>query len=418
MCCSTVVRRLGVVNEPRVVYGCNRLRFEGSCYRQLTLQPCKRINMVVPKKTNPDVALLDFDPENPRFLDQFGAQNPDERAMKRMIEEENLDELVGSIGNQGFFPGEPLLVAPNPDSPGRFIVVEGNRRLAALRVLNGLVNPALLTNTLIDLVNQATEKPSKVDCFEFGHRREVLKYLGFRHISGPRRWEPLSKARYLADLIKNFYQGLDQEAQLRAVAKDIGSRRDYVAQLLTTLNLYDRAKQKQFYGLQRVREEDINFSLLSTALSYSNIVKFLELPSRDAVEVATVNDDHARELFSWMFAQTDRGETVLGESRRLKTMAAVLGSPRATVELRESNDLDHAYHFSEGPSEAFNALLTAAEANIEHCLRTLRGDVEVNEAHAQTAERICDSAENLALLVQKAARRARVRRADGGQGAE
>ena len=365
--------------------------------------------MVTPNKIFPEVKYLDFDPENPRFYDTFGAADGDARAIKRMVEEENLEELVGSIGNQGFFAGEPLLVAPNPDAPGRFIVIEGNRRLAALRVLNGLIPPEQLSRSLIELVAMAQHKPEKVDCFEFPQRRDVLKYLGFRHISGPRRWEPLSKARYLADLIKNFYQGKSQDEQLRAVAKDIGSRRDYVAQLLTTLNLYDRAKNKDFYGLQRVREEDINFSLLSTALSYNNILAYLDLPSREAVEVDGVNDAHAKELFSWMFAQNERGETVLGESRKLKTLAAVLGSERATIELRNEGNLEHAYRFSEGPGEAFNTMLATVESNLDYCLRMLRGELVVTEAHVQLAERVSDNAENLHLLLQKAARRARSR---------
>ena len=363
--------------------------------------------MVTPNKINPAVDLLDFDPDNPRFLDTVGTADGDERALRRMVEEENLEELVGSIGNQGFFPGEPLLVAPHLAQPGRFIVVEGNRRLAALRALNGLVPPGLLTPTLQDLVAQAQHRPAQVDCFEFPQRRDVLKYLGFRHISGPRRWEPLAKARYLADLVVNFYQELPRDEQLRAVAKDIGSRRDYVAQLLTTLNLYERAKAQKFYGLQRVQEDDINFSLLSTALSYTNILKFLNLPSREVVDVDGVNDAHCRELLNWMFAQTDRGETVLGESRHLKTMAAVLGSERATVELRESGDLNHAYHFSDGPGHAFNTMLATAESDIDHCLRMLRGDIEINEGHVQLADRILANAENLDLLVQNAARRAR-----------
>lgn len=363
--------------------------------------------MTAPKQTKLNVALLDFDPENPRFLDAFGSTDGEERAIKRMIEEENLEELVGSLGNQGFFPGEPLLVSPNPHSPGRYIVVEGNRRLASLRVLNGLIPDELLTNSLRDLVATAQVIPNEIECFEYSQRKDVLKYLGFRHISGPRRWEPLSKARYLQDLITNFYQGLDLEAQLKAVAKDIGSRRDYAAQLLTTLNLYDRAKEQRFYGLQRVAEEDINFSLLSTALSYTDIVKFLNLPGRTSVNVTSVNDDNAKDLFRWMFAQTDSGDTVLGESRRLKTLAAVLGSERATVELREHNNLDQAYLFSEGPTEAFNSLLASADLALMNCKRMLEGEIDVDDAHAKLAERLVFSAEDLQTLVQRAARRTR-----------
>lgn len=368
--------------------------------------------MTTPEQIKPKVADLDFDPENPRFLDVMGMADGDEKAIRRMLEEENLEELVGSIGNQGFFPGEPLLIAPNPHHNGRFIVIEGNRRLAALRVLVGLIPKEKLTASLADLVAHATHKPTEVDCFKFEKRRDVLKYLGFRHISGPRRWEPLSKARYLADLIKNFYEDEEQDAQLRAVAKDIGSRRDYVAQLLTTLNLYDRAKGQNFYDLQRVREEDISFSLLSTALSYTNILNYLKLPSREVVDVSSVDDAHAKELFSWMFAQDQSGETVLGESRRLKTLAAVLGSDRATSELQDKSNLEQAYLFSDGPNEAFNTTLATADGTIANCLRMLSGDVEVNDAHALIAARILNNAENLELLVQKAAsRRNRTRNA-------
>jgi hypothetical protein len=365
--------------------------------------------MTTLQKSFLEVQCLDFDPDNPRFLDAVITAEGEARAIARMLEEENLEELVGSIGNQGFFPGEPLLVAPSPSVQGRYIVVEGNRRLAALRVLCGIIPAENLTPSLRELVNQAPNKPTRVDCFVFSQRREVLKYLGFRHISGPRRWEPLSKARYLADLIRNFYPNQDLESQLRLVAKDIGSKRDYVAQLLTTLNLYDHAKNKDFYRLQRVREEDISFSLLSTALSYTNITEFLKLPSRQVVNVDTVDDLHLKELLSWMFAQDQNGDTVLGESRRLKTLAAVLASDRATTELRQKGDLNQAYLFSDGPNEALNSVLASAQNAIASCVEMLNSEVEVEQGHELKSERILYAAEDLHSLVQRAVRRKRSR---------
>ena len=348
------------------------------------------------------IKLLDFDPENPRFDGvRFEGDETLENILKRMIEEENLDELVGSIGNQGFFPGEPLLVAPNPSSIGRYIVVEGNRRLAALYALGGLIKPENLSNSISELVAQATNKPTEVDCFEFPHRRDILKYLGFRHISGPRRWEPLAKARYLADLIKNFYSHLNLIEQLRWVARDIGSRRDYVAQLLTALNLYDHAKNKSFYGLQRVDEADISFSLLTTALSYNNIVAFLNLDSRDAVTVDQLDVPNFKELLSWMFAQDQNGKTVVGESRQLKTLAAVVASPNAVAELRNHGDLNRAYDFTSGPAEAFNKLLAGIEADLARSIALL-SEVDIDNSHLAQTERIASKAEDLSLLVQKA----------------
>ncbi|PJK08667.1 hypothetical protein CO608_08430 [Lysobacteraceae bacterium NML08-0793] len=362
-----------------------------------------------------EVKLLDFDPRNPRFYD--GSGQDEESATQRMLEQENLEELVSSIGTQGFFPGEPLLITPNPDKLGRWIVVEGNRRLAALRVLSGLISPDRLPRTLADLVKQARHKPDEVACFEFPQRRDVLKYLGFRHISGPRRWEPLAKARYLADLIQNFYSQLSLQDQLRAVASDIGSRRDYVAQLLTALNLYDRARQQNFYGLQHVREEDIDFSLLSTALSYRNIVDFLNLRSRDAVDISGIDESHARDLLSWMFAQDQQGQTVLGESRRLKTLAAVVSSERALVELRKSGDLDKAYIFTSGPAESFLQLLSRVEDTLSQCIGMVSDDVAPDQSHVQHAKRIIDRAEDLNLLIESQIRR-RERRARQAEQAE
>ena len=359
--------------------------------------------MVTPNSMLIPINLLDFDMENPRFFDVSSAiPLSDEKSIIRMMEEENLDELVGSIGNQGFFPGEPLLITPNPQSPGRYIVVEGNRRLAALRALGGLIPRGNLTQTIADAVDQAKFKPTEVDCFSFSKRRDILKYLGFRHISGPRRWEPLSKARYLADLIRTFYKDLSQEEQLRAVARDIGSRKSYVAQLLTALNLYDRAKAANFYGLQRVEEKDINFSLLSTALSYNNIVNFLNLSDRESINVDSVNDSHAKELLGWMFAQDQQGNTILGESRRLKTLAAVVASSTAVFELRKNNNLDQAFIYTSGPTETFAKILEGIESSISESIRLLGGEINLDSSHIAQVDRICDKAENLQLIIKNA----------------
>jgi len=50
-------------------------------------------------------------------------------------------EVAESIATRGFFPNEPLLAVKED---GRFVVVEGNRRLAALKALR---EPSLLEGT-------------------------------------------------------------------------------------------------------------------------------------------------------------------------------------------------------------------------------------------------------------------------------
>lgn len=338
-------------------------------------------------------------------MDAFGNQEQsDAKAIQRMLDEENIHELVGSIGQQGYFPGEPLLVTPNPAAPGRFIVVEGNRRLAALRLLSGLIEADDLAPSLRELIATSSQRPELVDCLEFPSRRDILKYLGFRHISGPRRWEPLSKARYLADLIDNFYNHLPLEDQYRAVARDIGSRRDYVAQLLAALNIYELARRENYFNLQRLEEKDISFSLITTALSYNGIVSFLKLRGRDDTCGDNLDQNALKSLFSWMFVQDDDGNTLLRDSRRLKYLAAVVSTPDALYELNKTRDLDRAYIFTAGPAAAMSKLLDAATTNLTECSEMVLANFAPDASHLAQIERLIKAADNLQLLAMNSSR--------------
>ena len=78
------------------------------------------------------VAALDFDPQNPRFPDVVNS-GPVNELIERFIRDERLLEIITSIADQGYFDGEPLLVVNT--GQGRYHVIEGNRRLAALKLL-------------------------------------------------------------------------------------------------------------------------------------------------------------------------------------------------------------------------------------------------------------------------------------------
>jgi ParB-like chromosome segregation protein Spo0J len=76
--------------------------------------------------------LLDFDPRNPRLVEE-GIKNPTEsQVIKALADTADLSELVESIASNGYIDIEPLIVQP---VGSRFLVLEGNRRLAAIRIL-------------------------------------------------------------------------------------------------------------------------------------------------------------------------------------------------------------------------------------------------------------------------------------------
>jgi hypothetical protein len=345
---------------------------------------------------------LDFDPQNPRFSRYFANDpQPEDHIVERMIKNENVQELMGSIAEQGYFSGEPLLVAKNGK---RYIVVEGNRRFAAVKLLRGDI--ASVLPSIKQLRETAKQiPPETIPCIVFPERKDILRYLGYRHITGAKRWDSLSKARYLEELRQTFFAGLPLEAQLKSIAQEIGSKPSYVAQMLTGLTVFERAKETKFYGLQRVSEDDVDFGVLTTALSRTTISEYIGLENTRDIEAKQLNAAHAKELFSWMFVQDTQGYTILGESRNLSKLAAIVANPLAVIELKESADLEKAYLFSDGQTAAFSKVLRDADRKLRDVFKLTSEIDDFTPEHLEQIEKIMDLAEDVQSRIRRSLRR-------------
>jgi len=304
---------------------------------------------------------IDFDPENPRFYRLNNAHSV-QAVIEEMLDDESVQDLMLSIGQKGYFEGEPLLVT---QENGRYTVIEGNRRLAAVKLLNGEVPPPSRRNVGVNTIKSEAivTPPTELPCLLYQNRRDVLRYLGYRHITGIKEWDSLSKAKYLAQLREEFYGDLGQQDQMRSLAKDIGSRSDYVAQLLTALALYIKAEDSKFFGLP-INAKDVEFSYITTALGYTNISNWLGLEGKTDISMPGLVEDNLKRAFSWMFAKDQKGQTILGESRNLATMAAVVTSQDAIAVLDDTGRLSDAYLYTDGPQAALENAIEQASKQV------------------------------------------------------
>lgn len=207
------------------------------------------------------------------------------------------------------------------------------------------------------------EAPTELPCLKYSSRREVLRYLGYRHITGIKEWDSLSKAKYLDQLRTEFYADLDEENQLKSLAKDIGSRSDYVGKLLTALSLYVRAENKRFFDLP-LESKDIEFSYITTALGYRKIQNWLGLKSPTDIAMQDLVDENLKRAFSWMFVKDQQGKTILGESRKLDEMAAIVASDDAIAVLVETGRLSEAFLYTDGPQASLEKALDVATKHV------------------------------------------------------
>jgi len=120
---------------------------------------------------------LNFDLANPRFVDE---QFSDETEVIRYLYEQmDVDELIQSILSAGYLDYEPIIVQRSDN-----VVLEGNRRLAALRLIS---DQALRDALEISLPAIPAPKtlPDRVRVSWVADRKEARDFIGFKHINGP-----------------------------------------------------------------------------------------------------------------------------------------------------------------------------------------------------------------------------------------
>lgn len=305
-----------------------------------------------------------FDPDNPRLPKEFRGKRDEEAIITHMLRDESLIELMKSIGQTGYSASEPLLVVPEEE---KYIVVEGNRRLAALKLL---FNPELATvrrKSVDEVIQEKQYTPESIPCIQYECREDILDYLGYRHITGVKNWGALEKARYLQQLYDRHIGTVGTDDIFYVLAKMIGSRRDYVAKLLTSYAMYERANDQAYFGVD-IEEKDVDFSLLSTALSYENIYKFVGLESTGDIDGSKVDNDNFEFLFRCLYDPTKK----IHESRELKHLSSVLGNSNALAQYKAGASLQIATYYTSEPVDTFKQLINDAYTT----LKSASGSVE------------------------------------------
>lgn len=310
-----------------------------------------------------NVSLNDLllDPENPRLPESVAR---DQQSMLDHIAETTaIEELMEAIAENDFFLGEPVIVVPAKDQKGKFIVVEGNRRLTAVKLLN---DPSLCASPGVRMraiAGEAKYKPVTLPVVERGTRNEVLPYLGFRHITGVKQWEPLAKARYIEQLFALTDSKLQAKIRYANVARAIGSRRDHIKRNLDALAVYKVIEEADFYEIDKLNDQSIKFAVLSTAIADERIGYFVGTHSKDAdgeyisadpiVNGASLNKKCISELTHWFYERDKKGTTRVGESRNLREFSAIVSNPQALAAFRAGSPLNEAYQLT---SEGFIGL--------------------------------------------------------------
>lgn len=273
---------------------------------------------------------LTFDIENPRIPKSVRRED-EESVLEWMINKENVIDLMNSIGEKGFFPGEPLLVVKD-ESLGKYITVEGNRRYTATYLLQNPEKAPVRRSTIVDIASNANFRPTDIPVVVFDSREDVLDYLGYRHITGVEPWDALAKARYLSILYNRLDADLTPSDKYKILARQIGSKPAYVRQILIGGQLVDIIETDNYFDIRDLDDQTFEFGSFYTAIVRPNIAKYIGVNIDAENPIQNLDQTHLRELVTWMFEKNGENQTRLGESRNLSRLNSIL-DPRYTKAL-------------------------------------------------------------------------------------
>ena len=199
----------------------------------------------------------------------------------------------------------------------------------------------------------------------YSDREAIWQYYGFRHINGPKPWDPYSKAQFIANVHES------QRVDLDHIAESIGDRHYTVQRLYRGYVVLRQAeKMAEFDREDRVRNR-FNFNYLYTALDQPDFQRFLGLDAKESLKpdpVPGARMRQLREFLTWLYgSKADNREPLIrNQTRDLKTLRAVVSDTQALSTLRRSWSLEKAYEVSIGDKQRFlDAMTTAKEALLQ-----------------------------------------------------
>ena len=334
------------------------------------------------------VSDLAFDVENPR-LPEFGLTGnaTEDDVIQILWKVMDVKELVMSIAASGFFQHEPLIVA---QEDGKNVVIEGNRRLAAVKIL---LEPTLAKSlqTDVPVITEDARKALQELPTVRGTRKDAWRYLGFKHVNGPAKWSSYAKSRYIADVHRNF------GVQLEDIAKQIGDMHKTVQRLFRGLMVIEQAEQLQVFSRDDRWRNHFSFSHLYTGLDYDGISTFIGLrpeTEEDPAPVPLDKKDELGELCLWMYGskKEQTPPVIQTQNPHLRQLDAVLSNREALAALRGGSGLDYAFEASRPSSTAFEESLLASKRNLEKA----RGLLSTGYDGSEELLRITGTVANLA----------------------
>lgn len=296
---------------------------------------------------------LYLDPKNPRLVETFHGGN--QASIQSALEKDfDIEPIALSLYNNGFFWEEPLLaVKETLKETGKtpvYVVVEGNRRLAALKYIKA--NPSSFPNL------QARKRLEQVPVIVRSNREETLSFVGFRHITGVLGWESAAMAQYALTIVKGGHT-------IEEVADLIGDKTKKIERLIRTQSIIEKANEN---GLtQEDAAKRFFFSYLLTATDSATTKDWLGLKTDEKTGVVkAVNQKNLSNLWSWLYGSKENEVApAISESRQISKLTKIIANKEAVKELEKTRNIERSFSYTKLREEYAAEVLSDVRSQLQ-----------------------------------------------------
>jgi hypothetical protein len=232
-----------------------------------------------------------LDPNNPRLQTPHKQRVSDARIGEQKIQDSCLEELkkggirdlTESIRNSGFWTLDRIVLRPLKD--GKFVVIEGNRRIAALRTLEESHQKGRIT-----LPENVYGGIKKFEALIYHGNNPDISWIiqGFRHSPGIKAWKEYPQAEFLAKFEKKSKKSANE------IAAIFGMSTPQVTHLIRSYYGFEDAKKDKEYGYDLSPEKFGHFDEI--IFKKESIQKWLEW---DDTERKFKNKKNLKRYLNW-----------------------------------------------------------------------------------------------------------------------
>lgn len=227
-----------------------------------------------------EVKTLNFDPYNPRFPEPDSDKSQDE-ILYELVINYNVLSLAKLISKNGYYPTESLI---GYKKDNKIFVIEGNRRVAACRLLlNPQEAPKGYVETFMSLAQNINKDEIKNIKLVFAPtRQDALPIVARKHTtSSIEPWNTIAQAKFYENQIKS---GTNVEALSTLYDIPQGQIKDF----LITAQLFDAARNIDLpNNILEIVENEHKFRIttLNRVFQYEKAREFFGLEFNDHGEI-------------------------------------------------------------------------------------------------------------------------------------